>query len=91
MASNNQRDYDEGEGSMRDTLHIFCDLCIQYAERSKGKRSATTSQRMPWKVLEVEFTKRTNLAYDKNQLKNKWDWMRNRWRLWRALKGKENN
>ncbi|KAL2893159.1 L10-interacting MYB domain-containing protein [Bienertia sinuspersici] len=45
---------------------------------------------MPWKVLEVEFTKRTNLAYDKNQLKNEWDWMRNRWSLWKALKGKEN-
>ncbi|XP_056692197.1 uncharacterized protein [Spinacia oleracea] len=44
---------------------------------------------MPWKVIEVEFTKRTRLTYDKNKLKNKWDWMRNRWSLWRALKGKE--
>ncbi|KAL2937867.1 L10-interacting MYB domain-containing protein [Bienertia sinuspersici] len=44
---------------------------------------------MPWKVLEVEFQKRTNLAYDKNKLKNKWDWMRSRWSLWKALKGKE--
>ncbi|KAL2925738.1 L10-interacting MYB domain-containing protein [Bienertia sinuspersici] len=44
---------------------------------------------MPWKVLEVEFQKRTNLAYDKNKLKNKWDWMRSRWSLWKALKEKE--
>ncbi|KAK9013439.1 hypothetical protein V6N11_041447 [Hibiscus sabdariffa] len=44
---------------------------------------------MPWKVLEVEFQKRTSLGYDKNKLKNKWDWLKNRWSLWKALKGKE--
>ncbi|KAK9033941.1 hypothetical protein V6N11_050121 [Hibiscus sabdariffa] len=44
---------------------------------------------MPWKVLEVEFQKRTSLRYDKNKLKNKWDWLKNRWSLWKALKGKE--
>ncbi|KAK8996767.1 hypothetical protein V6N11_020266 [Hibiscus sabdariffa] len=73
----------------KENLHLFCDLCIQYAERSKGKRGATISQRMPWKVLEVEFQKRTSLGYDKNKLKNKWDWLKNRWSLWKALKGKE--
>lgn len=44
MTSNNKRDNEEGEASVRDmgraswskeTLLIFCDLCIQYAERSK--------------------------------------------------------
>ncbi|KAL2931696.1 L10-interacting MYB domain-containing protein [Bienertia sinuspersici] len=74
---------------LKENLYLFCDLCIEFAERSKGKRGSTISQRMPWKVLEVEFQKRTNLAYDKNKLKNKWDWMRSRWSLWKALKGKE--
>ncbi|KAL2892391.1 L10-interacting MYB domain-containing protein [Bienertia sinuspersici] len=73
----------------KENLYLFCDLCIEFAERSKGKRGSTISQRMPWKVLEVEFQKRTNLASDKNKLKNKWDWMRSRWSLWKALKGKE--
>ncbi|GMI72825.1 hypothetical protein like AT5G05800 [Hibiscus trionum] len=73
----------------KENLYLFCDLCIQYAEKSKGKRGATISQRMPWKVLEIEFQKKTSLAYDKNKLKNKWDWLRNRWSLWKALKGKE--
>ena len=44
---------------------------------------------MSWKVLEVEFKKMTSLSYDKNKLKNKWDLMRNRWSLCKALKGKE--
>lgn len=73
----------------KENLHLFCDLCIQFAERGKGKHGAPTCRRMPWKILEVEFQKRTNLAYDKNKLKNKFDWMRSRWSLWKALKGKE--
>ncbi|WCJ39612.1 hypothetical protein M5689_020589 [Euphorbia peplus] len=44
---------------------------------------------MPWKSIESEFAKKTGLPYEKNQLKHKWDWMRIRWSLWRALKGKE--
>ena len=88
LAPNKKRDNKESEGGGKDlsranwskeNLHLFCDLCIQYVERSKGKRGATTiSQRMPWKVLEMEFQKRMSLSYDKNKLKNKWDWMRNR-------------
>ncbi|KAL2897360.1 L10-interacting MYB domain-containing protein [Bienertia sinuspersici] len=73
----------------KENLYLFCDLYIEFVERSKGKRGSTIPQRMPSKVLEVEFQKRTNLAYDKNKLKNKWDWMRSRWSLWKALKGKE--
>ncbi|MBA0755701.1 hypothetical protein Gogos_021357, partial [Gossypium gossypioides] len=37
----------------------------------------------------LKFQKKTSLAYDKAKLKNKWDWMRNRWSLWKALKGNE--
>ena len=98
MAPNKKRDNEESEGGGKDfsranwskeNLHLFSDLCIQYVKRSKGKRGATILQRMSWKVQEVEFQKRTSLSYDKNKLKNKWDWMRNRWSLLKALKGKE--
>ncbi|KMS96855.1 hypothetical protein BVRB_8g199310 [Beta vulgaris subsp. vulgaris] len=98
MAQNNGRQNKESEGGVKDSnranwskeiLHLFCDLCIEYAEKNKGKRGALVAQRMPWKILEVEFHKRTNLAYDRNKLKNKWDWMRNKWILWRTLKGNE--
>uniref|UniRef100_A0A803LBP0 DDE Tnp4 domain-containing protein n=1 Tax=Chenopodium quinoa TaxID=63459 RepID=A0A803LBP0_CHEQI len=55
MAPNNKRVNDETEGGVnranwsKETLHVFCDLCIKFAVRSKGKRGSTTSQRMPWK------------------------------------------
>ncbi|KAK8627398.1 hypothetical protein V6N13_135010 [Hibiscus sabdariffa] len=50
----NEQARDEGKEMTRanwskENLYLFCDLCIQYAERSKGKRGATISQRMPWK------------------------------------------
>ncbi|KAL2945210.1 L10-interacting MYB domain-containing protein [Bienertia sinuspersici] len=98
MASNKKRISGESETGGKDlsrakwskeTLHLFCDLCIQYAEKSKEKNGTAASQRMAWKVLEVEFQKMTNLAYGRNQLKNKWDWMKSRWSLWKALKGNE--
>ena len=73
----------------KENLFIFCDLCIKHVEKSKEKNGGTISQRIPWKILEVEFKKKTGLSYDKPKLKNKWDWMRNRWSLWKSLKGKE--
>ncbi|KAK8549303.1 hypothetical protein V6N13_008979 [Hibiscus sabdariffa] len=50
----NEQARDEGKEVTRanwskEDLYLFCDLCIQYAERSKGKRGATISQRMSWK------------------------------------------
>ncbi|KAK8626163.1 hypothetical protein V6N13_133815 [Hibiscus sabdariffa] len=50
----NEQARDEGKEVTRtnwskENLHLFCDLCIQYAERSKGKRGATISQSMQWK------------------------------------------
>ncbi|CAA0817586.1 Unknown protein, partial [Striga hermonthica] len=50
---------------------------------------AVTGQRLAWKKVESQFKKRTNLPWDKNKLKNKVDWMRTRWSMWKQLKGKE--
>ena len=73
----------------RENMLAFCDLCVQHIEKSKGKGGATISQRIPWKTIEVQFQKTTGLPYDKSKLKNKWDWMKSRWSLWKSLKGKE--
>uniref|UniRef100_A0A803MX57 DDE Tnp4 domain-containing protein n=1 Tax=Chenopodium quinoa TaxID=63459 RepID=A0A803MX57_CHEQI len=68
MVPNNKRVNDETEGGVnranwsKETLHVICDSCIKFAERSKGKRGSITLQRMPWKVLEVEFQNKTNLV-----------------------------
>lgn len=73
----------------KELLHILCDLCMQYVEKSKGKNGGVISQRLLWKKIELAFQKKTNLQWDKTKLKNKVDWMRSRWRLWKQLKGKE--
>ncbi|KAK5812796.1 hypothetical protein PVK06_028237 [Gossypium arboreum] len=44
---------------------------------------------MPWKVIEVQFQKKIDVAYNKAKLENKWDWMRNKSSLWKALKENE--
>lgn len=44
---------------------------------------------MEWKIIAIQFQKKTGLPYDKSKLKHKWDWMKSRWRRWKALKWKE--
>ncbi|CAH9114363.1 unnamed protein product [Cuscuta epithymum] len=73
----------------KNSLHILCDLCIKYVEKSKGKNGGVTSQRLLWKKIESEFERETKLPWDKTKLKNKVDWMRNRWTLWKQLKAKD--
>ncbi|WCJ18459.1 hypothetical protein M5689_000808 [Euphorbia peplus] len=71
MTPNNKRVNEEIEGEKgdighanwsRETLHIFYDLCIHFAEKSKGKRGATVSQKMSWKLLESEFSKKNKFG-----------------------------
>lgn len=59
-------------------------MCIEYIEKCKGKIGATISQRIPWKLIDYQFIKKTGLSYNKS--KHKYE---NRWSLWKALKGKE--
>nr|GMD86799.1 L10-interacting MYB domain-containing protein-like [Ipomoea batatas] len=56
---------------------------------SKGNKGGVTSKRLKWKKIELEFNNQSNLAWDKNKLKNKVDWMKSRWSLWKQLKAKE--
>lgn len=98
MGRNKKRKNEETEGGRndlnraswsREALHSFCDLCIRHIVWTKGKNGALISPRLPWKVIVAEFQKKTNLAYDKHKLKHKWDWMRIKWNLWKALKGED--
>ncbi|XP_074293634.1 uncharacterized protein LOC141620737 [Silene latifolia] len=73
----------------KDTLYEFFYICNAQMQRSKGKKGAITSQRVPWKAVESQFRKKTNLHYDKVKLKSKLDWMKSRWSLWKQLKGTE--
>ena len=37
----------------------------------------------------LEFSKKTNLAWSREQIKHKYDGLKIRWALWKKLKGKE--
>ena len=73
----------------KENILIFCDLCIELVDKSKGNNGGTLSQRIHWKDIVSEFQKRTNLAWSRKQLKHKYDGLKVRWALWKKLKGKE--
>ncbi|KAK8945020.1 hypothetical protein KSP39_PZI008015 [Platanthera zijinensis] len=66
---------------------IFCDLCLKEIEL--GNRPTTHFSRDGWNNLTTHFHARTGKAYDRTQMKNKWDQLKKDWKLWRDLKGRE--
>ncbi|KAK1356478.1 hypothetical protein POM88_049734 [Heracleum sosnowskyi] len=65
MATKKKKSSEEMKGGgghaiwSKDTVYSFCDVCIQFSEKSKGKRGSAISQRMNWKVLGWEHEKWT--------------------------------
>ena len=70
-----------------ETVDIFCDICI--VEVDAGNRPSTHFSKVGWENLVANFCKRTNRMYTKVQLKNKWDALKNDWKLWKQLIAKE--
>ncbi|KAK0570552.1 hypothetical protein LWI29_003077 [Acer saccharum] len=69
------------------SVEIFCDLCIKEVEQ--GHRPRTHFTKVGWDNLVKNFNKTTGKEYNKVQLKNRWDTLKNDWKLWRDLVGKE--
>ncbi|TXG69481.1 hypothetical protein EZV62_004416 [Acer yangbiense] len=69
------------------SVEIFCDLCIKEVEQ--GHRPGTHFTKVGWDNLVKNFNKTTGKEYNKVQLKNRWDTLKNDWKLWRDLVGKE--
>lgn len=63
---------------------LFCDLCIK--EIQLGNRPTTHFSKDGWKNLITGFKERTGKAYDRTQMKNKWDHLKKDWKLWQELK-----
>ena len=66
---------------------LYCDLCI--VEVEAGRRPSTHFMKLGWDNLILNFNKATGREYGKLQLKNKWDALKNDWKLWKQLIGKE--
>ncbi|CAL9013503.1 unnamed protein product [Prunus brigantina] len=66
---------------------IFCDLCIKEVEA--GNRLGTHFKKEGWENVRISLSKETGAEYDKSQLKNKWDALKEQWKIWKELIGKE--
>lgn len=67
----------------KEMLHTFCDICIVAIE--KGMRPSTHFDKAGWKFVMVVFKEKTDLAFTKTQLKNKWDGAKKEQRIWKKL------
>ena len=69
------------------SVALYCDLCI--VEVEARRRPGTHFTKLGQDNLIVSFNKATGREYSKLQLKNKWDALKNDWKLWKQLIGKE--
>ncbi|KAJ8420135.1 hypothetical protein Cgig2_029778 [Carnegiea gigantea] len=76
----------EESGRASGQRRIFSSFLV---DKSKGTNGETISQRIRWKNIMLEFQKRTNLAWSREELKHKYDGLKVRWALWKKLKGRE--
>ncbi|CAN6586591.1 unnamed protein product [Malus baccata var. baccata] len=68
-------------------ISIFCDVCIKEVEA--GHRPGTHFDKDGYANIRANFKAETGHDYERKQLKNKWDALKNEWKLWKALVGKE--
>nr|XP_028965037.1 L10-interacting MYB domain-containing protein-like [Malus domestica] len=68
-------------------ISIFCDICIKEVEA--GHRPGTHFDKDGYANIRANFKAETGHDYEIKQLKNKWDALKNEWKLWKELVGKE--
>ncbi|XP_048447883.1 L10-interacting MYB domain-containing protein-like [Pyrus x bretschneideri] len=68
-------------------ISIFCGLCIKEVEA--GHRPGTHFDKEGYANIRANFKAETGHDYERKQLKNKWDTLKNEWKLWKELVGKE--
>ncbi|KAB2634717.1 hypothetical protein D8674_038165 [Pyrus ussuriensis x Pyrus communis] len=68
-------------------ISIFCDVCIKDVEA--GHRPGTHFDKEGYENIRANFKAETEHDYERKQLKNKWDALKNEWKLWKELVGKE--
>ncbi|CAN6700150.1 unnamed protein product [Malus baccata var. baccata] len=66
---------------------LFCNVCVKEVEA--GNHPGTHFKKEGWENVSINLNKETGAEYSKQQLKNKWDALKEQWKLWKELKGKE--
>ncbi|XP_056168462.1 L10-interacting MYB domain-containing protein-like isoform X3 [Syzygium oleosum] len=67
-------------------VETFCQLCIEQIE--KGNRPAS-NKRDGWTAIINKFEELRGKKFDKNQMKTKWDNLKEEWKKWKQLIQKE--
>ncbi|XP_020255743.1 uncharacterized protein LOC109832746 isoform X2 [Asparagus officinalis] len=74
----------QGVGFWSENVELyFIDLMVE--EVKKGNRHTTTFTRSSWKFMEHELKKKTGREYTHDQMKNKFNQLRQRWRNLKSL------
>ncbi|CAN6711241.1 unnamed protein product [Malus baccata var. baccata] len=68
-------------------ISIFCDVCIKEVEA--GHRPGTHFDTNGYANIRANFKAETGHDYERKQLKNKWDALKNEWKLCKELINKE--
>ncbi|XP_068345798.1 uncharacterized protein [Pyrus communis] len=68
-------------------ISIFCDVCIKEVEAEHCP--GTHFDKDGYANIRANFKAETGHDYERNQLKNKSDALKNEWKLWKELVGKE--
>lgn len=66
-----------------ETMMTFITLCLN--ELKKGNRPGSHFNKVGWANLEKNMKQETGRAFDRKQLKNKWDNMKKDWKLYDRL------
>ncbi|KAI5316989.1 hypothetical protein L3X38_036696 [Prunus dulcis] len=62
---------------------------MRIKEVEAGNRPGTHFKKEGWENVRISLSKETGAEYDKSHLKNKWDALKEQWKIWKELIGKE--
>ncbi|KAF2305978.1 hypothetical protein GH714_009235 [Hevea brasiliensis] len=67
-------------------FNLFVKICIRGTNLGKRNGGGWGDKGYTWLQNEL---RQVGVEYTKEQLRHKWDWMKDQWKMWKALKGNE--
>ncbi|KAJ9188112.1 hypothetical protein P3X46_003504 [Hevea brasiliensis] len=67
-------------------FNLFVKICVRCTNLAKRNGGGWGDKGYTWLQNEL---RQVGVEYTKEQLRHKWDWMKDQWKMWKALKGNE--
>ncbi|KAJ9145636.1 hypothetical protein P3X46_027998 [Hevea brasiliensis] len=67
-------------------FNLFVKICVRGTNLGKRNVGGWGDKGYTWLQNEL---RQVGVEYTKEQLRHKWDWMKDQWKMWKALKGNE--